>query len=120
MKTHHILGILWLTLCSAVITSLFGWLRHLLSAPDFRLTPDLLLASFMFAAYLTGWIASLFLLRGEALARIPVGIIAVLSVLACIAQIITLGRLSTFAVLLGICALASLVPLLFPRRHAAA
>jgi hypothetical protein len=120
MKTHHILGILWLALCSAVTISMLGWLRQLLSQSEFRLTPNLLLASFMFVAYLTGAIASLFLLRGAVWARTAVGIVAVLSVIACISQFIAMGRLSAFAGALGICALASLAPLLFPPRHVAA
>ena len=66
MKTHHILGILWLALCSAVTISMLGWLRQLLSQSEFRLTPNLLLASFMFVAYLTGAIASLAQFIGQA------------------------------------------------------
>jgi len=117
MKTHHILGILWLILCSVVTISACGWLRNLLSAHDFSLTLNLILASFMVAAYLAGAVASVFLCRGLAWAWILVGIIAVLSIVACIAQLVATGRLSAFAAVLGICAVASLVPLWSPRRY---
>ena len=95
MKTQRILGILWLALCSFTGLSLLWQLSHIFftDLSKFRPTPDLFLAILTCLVYLAGAVASFYLFRGARWARSFVGLIAVLSVIACIGQIIAFRSL---------------------------
>ena len=116
MKTQRILGILWLALCSYTGVTILWQLSHIFGLPKFRPTPDLFLAILMCLIYLIGAVASIFLFRGARWARRFVGVIAVLSVVACIGQIVAFRSLPVLGGVFGVFALVSVV-LLFRPRH---
>ena len=119
MKTQHILGILWLALCSFTGLTLLWQLSHIFVSDlsKFRPTPDLYLAVLLCLAYLAGAVASVFLFRGARWARRFVGLIAALSVIACIGQIIAFRSLPHWAGIFGVIALGSAVVLFWPRHE---
>ena len=114
MKTQRILGISWLAYCSYFGLLLLWQILHGLVLKA-RPTPDLYLAIFVCGAYLCGIVASIFLFRGARWARRVVGWVAALTLIAAVAQFITLS-FSWFALGVAIFALVSL-GFLFMARH---
>ena len=110
MKTHQILGALWMTLCGLMGIVLLWALSRIFFVQHFRPSPVLFLAIpvCMFAA-----VASFFLFHGARWASIVVGVIALLIVIACIWQI---RSLSIWSGLLGVFALVSVYYLFLPRH----
>ena len=119
MKTHRILGILWLAFCGYFgITILWG-LRPIFTVPNLTATPDLYFAVFMCLVYLAGTLASIFLFRGARWARVVVGIIALVSIIACIGLFVAFKSVHFWVLVVGVFALVSAILLLLPRRHVA-
>ena len=117
MKTHRILGILWLALCSYIGFSLLWQLSHTFVLSNFRPTPDFYLAIFGCLLYLAGALASFYLFRGAQWARGFIRVVAVLTVISMIAQIIAFRSLNFWSGLFGLFALVSLVSLFLPRHE---
>jgi hypothetical protein len=119
MKTQRILGILWLALCSYIGLTLLWQLSHIFVSDlsKFRPTPDLYLAILACLLYLAGAVASVFLFRGAQWARRFVGLIAVLSLIACVGQIIAFRSLNVLVSVVIAFALVSVVFLFWPRHE---
>jgi hypothetical protein len=119
MKTQRILGILWLALCSFTGLSLLWQLSHIFftDLSKFRPTPDLFLAILMCLVYLAGAVASFYLFRGARWARRFVGLIAVLSVIACIGQIIACRSLPFLGGVFSLFAIVSALLLFWPKHE---
>ncbi len=108
MKTHRILGTLWLLLCSYVGLSLLWQLSHSGSSSSATIVYVVIGC----LLYLSGALASIFLIRGARWARIFVGLVAALTMILLMIQ----GLHSFGIVAVGIFALASVV-LLFWLKH---
>ena len=117
MKTHHILGALWLAYCSIFGGFILWQFGSFLFAPHPRITPGLFMAILICLLYLAGAVASIFLIRGARWARIFIGLIAVLSVIACIGQIVSFRSLSFWGGISGAFALVSVVLLFWPKHE---
>ena len=113
MKTHHILGSLWLAFCSFIVAAT---LWHLKQTHGIYL----LLSIGICLAYLAGAVASLFLFRGAAWARIMIASLALLALFVCFAQFVAYKSPTIWTGVVGVFALVSVILLLFPRRYVAA
>ena len=117
MKTHRILGILWLAYCSFYGISLLWQLVSFVFAPKARITPDLFLAISVCLLYLAGAVASIFLFRGVQWARRFVGLVAAFTVIAAVAQIIAFRSLSIAGGFCSLFAIISVVLIFFPKHE---
>lgn len=119
MKTNHVLGILWLALCSWFSISLL-WVLSRIYISDFRATPDLFLDIGMCLISLLAVVASIFLFRDARWARFLMSIVAVFFLASCIVHLITFRSPSIWSAAIGIFALVSIILFLFPGRKVAA
>ena len=120
MKTHRILGILWLAFCGYSAVTQILQLSHLgISHPDKISSPLFLLACLVVILYLSGVVASWFLFRDASWARRFICLLAILCVIAGIAQIVVFMSISIWGGISVAFALVSLV-LLFLSRHESA
>ena len=117
MKIHRILGILWLALCSFFGVSMLWQFCGFIFSDRPGISSGLFLAILLCLLYLAGAVASIFLIRGAQWARRFIGLIAALSVIACIAQIVAFRSLSVWGGICGIFALVSVVLLFLPRHE---
>jgi peptidoglycan/LPS O-acetylase OafA/YrhL len=117
MKTHRILGILWLALWSYGFVWQAWPLSHIPFVPNFSATPALFLVILVCLLYLAGAVASFFLFRGTRWARKSVGLIAVLTVILAVVQIVVFRSFSVLGGLITVFALVSAVLLFLPRHE---
>jgi len=119
MKTHRLLGILWLALCCY---SVFNLIRALLAlhptAAGLWVAWSVLAGSCLL--YLTGIVASIFLFRGARWARWIIALIAVYMAFGSIATVVIQKSLPIWAASYGVIALVSLGLLFLPRHEPAA
>jgi hypothetical protein len=117
MKTHRILGTLWMALCG-VLGIVFLW--QLLPAVIFHSkvlsSPFFYLATLLCLLYLAGGVAGFSLFRGAQWARRFVGVIAVLIVIATIAGFVAYRSLPGLYYVVGVLAIVSVVLLFFPSK----
>ena len=115
MKTHRILGILWLALCGYSAFNLFRGLLEI--HPD---APGLWVALVWLGIscllYLAGMTAAIFLFRGARWARWVIAPVAIFMALTTIAYIVALKSFPIWAVIFVVISVVSL-PLLFLPRH---
>jgi|ERR1700677_1824620 hypothetical protein len=116
MKTHRILGILWLALCSYCGFETLPALFPVHTDTVIRNFSWYYLA-FSCLIYLAGVVASIFLLRGKREARWIVGSVAAFMVLSIIATIYTVGSVSILSAVFGLFAVVSLMLLFFPKHE---
>ncbi len=110
IKAHRTLGILWMTLCGAPILYFLGFLLYVRKChPAVIYTLDFDLAVLFCLLALAGAVAGFPLLRGARWARRLFVPIAVLSVMATVAWMITVGSLSMFIAAFDFLSLASVV-----------
>ena len=116
MKTHRILGILWLALCCY---STFNLLRALLELHP--TDSGLWVAWFVFASscllYLVGIVASIFLFRGTSWARWFIAVVAVWMALFAIAYIVTSKSFHVWSSISIVFAVVSIVLLFLPKHE---
>jgi drug/metabolite transporter superfamily protein YnfA len=117
MKTHRILGILWLALCCNSVINLLRALMELHPTAS-----GLWVAWFVFAGscllYVAGMVASIFLFRGARWARWLIALVAIqMVVFGPIASIVIQKSLPIWAAFSGVFALVSLVLLFLPRHE---
>ena len=118
MKTYRVLGILWLAFCGYSGISQILQLLHLgISHPDDILSPIFLLACLVSILLLSGVVASWFLFRDALWARRFIGLIALLCVIAGIAQIFSFRTISVWGGISVAFALVSVVLLFWPRHE---
>jgi hypothetical protein len=116
MKTHRILGTLWMALCSFLgITFLWILSRAFIFHPQVLATPRFFLPALLCLLYLAGAVAGFSLFRGASWARGFVGVIAVLIVMTTVAMIFVRG-LPWACGIIGILAIVSVVLLFFPSK----
>jgi hypothetical protein len=109
MKTHHVLGSLWLLLCSCVGFSLLWQLFHSGSSS----TATVVYVVVGCLLYLSGALASIFLIRGARWARIFVGLVAALTIIVLMIQ----RPLPWGVIAVVVFAFASVVLLFWPRHE---
>jgi hypothetical protein len=110
IKAHRILAMLWMTLCGAPILYFLGFLLYVRRChPAVIYTLDFDLAVLFCLLALAGAVAGFPLFRGARWARRLFVPIAVLSVVATIAWIITVGSLSMLIAAFDFLSLASVV-----------
>lgn len=116
MKTHRILGVLWMALCGFLgIVFLWMPLRAVIIRPQVLASPRLYIPTFLCLLYLAGAVAGFFLFRGAQRARGFVGVIAVLIVMATITMYLKQG-LPLFCGVIGVLAIVSIVLLFVPSK----
>ena len=115
MKTHRILGILWLALCCYSCFNEFRALLALHPTAAGLWVAWSVLAGFCLM-YLAGIVASIFLFRGARWARWVVALVATVVAFGCATYVVTQKTLPVWAASSGVFALISL-PLLFLPRH---
>jgi hypothetical protein len=115
MKTHRILGILWLALfCYSCFIEFRALLTLYPSAAG--LWGTWFVIALFCLIYLAGIVASIFLFRGARWARWFIALFAVYAVFGCISCFATQKSLPVGVAVSGVFALVSL-PLLFLPRH---
>lgn len=119
MKTHRILGVLWMAL-GGFLGSVFLWmlLRAVIFHPQFLASLRFYFPTLLCLLYLAGAVAGFFLFRGAPWARGFLGVIAVLIVMATIAQAVSQG-LPLLCGVVGILAVVSVVLLFVPSKRIA-
>jgi hypothetical protein len=115
MKAHHIVGTLWLALCSFFSSFLLWGFRP--SAPKYESTMQFCWALFFALACLFGVVASVFLLRGARWARIYIGLVAAMSLASCVMQYISYRTLPAWGIALGVFSLISVLFLFWPKHE---
>ena len=120
MKTHQILGMIWLVLCGYFGFSILRHVHQLYSADRLGDTATwaVCLVMVMCLLYFVGVVVSVFLIRGKLWARRFIGLIAAFSLLGCVGRLIALGSLGPWLCLVSIFSLVSVIILFYPKRYA--
>ena len=118
MKTHHVLGILWMTLCGAP-SILFLWMLWQVrnAHPVAIHTLDFSLAVLLCLFALAGAVAGFPLFRGAQWARRFVGLIAVFTLIAAAVWFFAFGSLTSWIGIFSVLAIASVVLFFLPRHE---
>lgn len=119
MKRCRVLGILWLALCSYFGFDLLWGVSPIFYERNVVFTRDLYIGIFLCAVYLSGIVPCIFLFRGAEWAQVFVGVLAVVSFMACFALFFVAKRFPFPLYLLAAFALLSAGLLLFPKRRVA-
>jgi hypothetical protein len=116
MKTHRILGILWLALCCYFVVNLLRALAELHPTAG-----DMWVAWFVLAGYcllyFAGIVASIFLFRGARWARWFIAVLAFLEAFATTAYLVTSKSFHVWSSVCIALAVVSLVLLFLPKHE---
>jgi hypothetical protein len=115
-KTNRIMGALWLAFCGWYFSSIAFSLIGFVFSPRPRFTPDLLLVPVLEFIFWAGIIGSFRLVRGIARDRWIIRVLALLGLVAAVAQLCASQSLSTWGVVLTVFNLATLW-LLWPTQE---
>ena len=121
-KTYRTLGILWLAISSFFCVEMLQLTSRMIAAHNYRLV-NLTVTLFFVLLYLTGTVASVFVLRGSRSGRIIVGIVALFTVTASVMGLFAFFNSAPYSVVgitFDVFAFVSAGLLLLSRRYVSA
>jgi len=124
MRIYRILGVGWAAVCLFAIYLVFGFVRYLFWLDQGSISPALCIFIIVLLLLVAGAVASVFLYRGLAWARILLCIIAIVSLIYCGLSVASRFRSESFQsqaifMAVGLYSLVSVVVLLIPKRYIA-